>query len=210
MKKFYLILVIILSFCCVSLYAQQTAASALAETTESPSYGIIGLSYQFGYFSETKQATSGLGILGKVPLNNSIGIELGLNLLEKPINSYKIIGLSGVTTNFTGIGIEEYTEIRMNVLYYTWFLKDLQFKMGFSYLQFNSGWILVDPSITDSGTMMEKSIFSGLNTFSFNIGASLDIPIVQSFCGMMSLGYKIFLNDSSGMLHFNLGLGYRF
>jgi len=208
MKKISILLVIMLVLSTLTLHAQAPAATS-AEGSEI-SYGIVGLTYNLGYFFKTRSAMDNMGIVGKIPLSERIGIEIGLANLDVPVKEYNIPGLTN-PTNIIGVGgVENFTEIKMNILYYMPFLSTFQAKMGLSYVKWNNGFIVVDPSVQNCGYLVNFCKWCRKSTFLFNIGANLDVPIVQQFYGMTSLALKMFLDDGEMFIAFNMGLGYKF
>lgn len=200
MKKLLVLLAVISLLSVISLEAQSTA--------QNTSYGIVGLTYNFTYFADSEAANDGVGIKAKIPMAAAFGMEFGLAEFSRSLNSYSIPGT--MATNLTGAGEEEYTEVSMNVLYYFWFLKELQLKMGISYLKWVRGNLVVDPSLADCGTLYNMCRNCRKSQFSFNIGLDLDVSIVKEFYAMTGFEYKTLLSDSVAAYGGHIGLGYRF
>lgn len=170
------------------------------------SYAALGLGQEFAYFLSVREAASGTYVLLKLPIDNHFGIEPVYCHYKKPAADY-----SAGTNSFIPVGgTEEYHDIRLNLLYYFWFLKNLQFKAGVNYSKFIRGNFIIDPSLENCGTVMNMCRRSREHFYSFNMGLNLDLPVYKYILLMSNITYRIFLSDNTtrgGALNFGIGAG---
>jgi len=214
MKKI-LLSIFIMCFLLSPLFSQNISTPLVSPNNESTpnvgktkSYALIGANYEIFYFIAPQKSTEDYLLTTKMPLNNYFGAELGLGAFNKPITTYSI-----GSTNYTGMGREEFTHITLNILYYFWFLKELQLKIGFDYYKFTGGWIQVNPTAITSGYIIEMYKNWSENLLGINMGGNLDINIYNEFYVSTTLLYRyVFLTDNitkNGFISFSIGLSYK-
>ncbi len=216
MKKLSVLLVVIFSLCTLTLHAQEAVEAEIEEEGET-SYGIIGLKYNMGYFGTAPTrlfsgAEANLGITAKIPFSSGFGIELGLAGLTLPVSMIAPLMIYTSPTNVgtnTGLikGTMNFTEIDFNVIYYCWFLKTLQIKLGLGYLDFTDQ----DLSLEGVAVGWDEDHYLPDNNFVFNLGISIDLPLFEQFYLMSGVGFKMFFDTTFGsVIGIDLGLGYQF
>ncbi len=212
MKKFSILLVIIFSFCALTLYAQEAPEIEAEIEEEETSYGLIGIRYNMGFFGQgprrlTSSAGANLGISAKIPFTTAFGIELGLQGLTVPINMAGAMTFGTNIVTGTVKGAMSFTEIDFNVIYYMWFLKTMQLKMGLSYLEFSDSNVALD----GNNVGWDEDWYLPDNNFLFTLGLAIDLPLFEQFYLMSGIGFKLFFDTTYGsIITIDIGLGYKF
>ncbi len=205
MRKLFIIFVgfVVLA---TNLFSQVSSAEETKSMVKS--YPLLSVNYEIFYFMKPKKSSEGYIVNAKMPINKNIGVEIGYGSFTKPVLNYSI-----GTNSYSGIGEEKFTDINFSILYYFWFMRELQAKFGFDYYKFNSGWILVSPSEANAGYLVEMYKSWRDNLFGINIGFILDVSVYKEFCITTKLGYRYLLvRDSvtkNGIINFSIGLSYK-
>ncbi len=213
MRKISVFILSLIMAITMNVVAQDKPAPADSDKDKKtePNYMMIGMQVPFLYFIKAKDSSLNYGLLFKAPVAKDFGVEMALNTIVMPIKSYE--APSGTT--YSGFGEEEYTNYRLDFLYFLKQHRNLQFKFGFDYYKYVSGYIASVPGMSAEGCgqLYTECKNCREDQYGLNLGANLDVPIYKDFYAMTSLGYRYLLSkhDSAkaGIIDFTIGMGYK-